>query len=311
MKELNRKFFIFNIILIIVLGLTVKNDYYLSLITYIMINAVLASGLNILLGYAGIISLCQAAFFGIGAYLSGILTVHYSFSPLLTVLIGIVATFFVAFIIGYPALKLHGHYLAMATLGFGMIIYIFANELDMFTGGPSGLVGIPYFSIFGFEFDNEMKNFILFATIYLISLVFLELFDKSFISYDFRFIRESEHASSAFGINFKKEKVLLFAVIAAYSSMIGSFYAFYSQFISPSSIGINYSIEILAMAIIGGLGTTYGGIVGAVIISLIPEVFASFEDYEIIIYGGILAFCIIFFPYGIVGFFKRLKIAKN
>ncbi|MGA1845785.1 branched-chain amino acid ABC transporter permease [Deferribacter abyssi] len=311
MKPLNKTFFIFNIILIIIIGSTVKNDYYLSLITYIMINAILASGLNILLGYAGIISLCQAAFFGIGAYLSGILTVHYSFSPFLTVLIGIIVTFSVALLVGYPALKLHGHYLAMATLGFGMIIYIFANELDMFTGGPSGLVGIPYFSVFGLEFDTEIKNFILFAILYLFSLILLELFDKSFISYDFRFIRESEHASSAFGINFKKEKVILFAVIAAYSSMIGSFYAFYSQFISPSSIGINYSIEILAMTIIGGLGTTYGGIIGAIIISLIPELFASFEDYEIIIYGGILAFCIIFFPYGIVGFFKRLKIVKN
>ncbi|BAI80432.1 branched-chain amino acid ABC transporter, permease [Deferribacter desulfuricans SSM1] len=311
MNSLNKNFFIINFILIILIGLFLKNEYYLSLISYILINAMLASGLNILLGYAGIISLCQASFFGIGAYLSGILTVHYSYSPIATVFIGAIITFIVAILIAYPTLKLHGHYLAMATLGFGMIIYIFANELDIFTGGPSGLVGIPYFSLFGFEFDTELKNYALFAFLYLITVVLLELFDKSFLSYDFRFIRESEHASSAFGIDFHKEKVILFAVIASFSSIIGSFYSFYSQFISPTSIGINYSIEILAMVIIGGLGSTYGGIIGAIIISLIPELFASFEDYEILIYGGILAFCIIFFPYGINGIFKRLKVAKN
>lgn len=311
MNRLNKNFFIINFILIILIGLFLKNEYYLSLISYILINAMLASGLNILLGYAGIISLCQASFFGIGAYLSGILTVHYSYSPIATVFIGAIITFIVAILIAYPTLKLHGHYLAMATLGFGMIIYIFANELDIFTGGPSGLVGIPYFSLFGFEFDTEIKNYALFAFLYLITVVLLELFDKSFLSYDFRFIRESEHASSAFGIDFHKEKVILFAVIASFSSIIGSFYSFYSQFISPTSIGINHSIEILAMVIIGGLGSTYGGIIGAVIISLIPELFASFEDYEILIYGGILAFCIIFFPYGINGIFKRLKVAKN
>ena len=311
MKKTNFLFIYANVILLIIFGSFIKNDYYLSLITYIMINSILASGLNILLGYTGIISLCQAAFFGIGAYISGILTVHYSVSPILTIILAIILAFLIGLIVGYPALKLHGHYLAMATLGFGMIVYIFANELDIFTGGPSGLVGIPYFSLFGFEFDSEIKNFILFGFIYILTLILLELFDKSFLSYDFRFIRESEHASNAFGINFKKEKVLIFAFVGAYTAMIGSFYSFYSQFISPTAVSVNHSIEILAMAIIGGLGTTYGGIIGALIISLIPEVFASFEDFEIIIYGLILAFCIIFFPYGILGFFKRFKIAKN
>jgi len=311
MNKTNKLFILINFFIVILIAIFLKNDYYIGLVTYILINAMLASGLNILLGYSGIISLCQASFFGIGAYLSGILTVHFQYSPIITVLIGAFVTFIVALIIAYPTLKLHGHYLAMATIGFGMIVYVLANELDFFTGGPSGLIGIPYFSIFGFEFDTEIKNYMLFAFLYLLTLVFLELFDKSFLSYDFRFIRESEHASSAFGINYHKEKILLFASIAAYSSIIGSFYAFYSQFISPTSIGINYSIEILAMVIIGGLGSTYGGVIGAIIISLIPEVFASFEDFEILIYGGILALCIIFFPYGIAGFFKRLKIAQN
>lgn len=160
MKKLNLFYLSFLAIAIVLFYIFVDNQFYKSILIYVMINAINASMLNILFGYTGVISLGQAAFYGIGAYTTGILTVHFGYNPLLTILIGIVIASFVAFVVGYPTLKLHGHYLAMATLGFGMIMYILFNEFSDYTGGPSGLVGIPKLSLFGFSLDNEDKFYV-------------------------------------------------------------------------------------------------------------------------------------------------------
>ncbi|MCD8568223.1 MAG: branched-chain amino acid ABC transporter permease [Geovibrio sp.] len=122
-------------------GLTVDNEYYLGVAVVIMIHALNATGLNILLGYTGIISIGQAAFFGLGAYISGVLSATYGWNALMTFPVSFAGCFIIAYVIGWPVLRLHGHYLAMATLGFGMIVYILMNEMDFITGGPSGLMG--------------------------------------------------------------------------------------------------------------------------------------------------------------------------
>lgn len=306
MRKLNLSFIIFNLITLFFISRYIENEYYLSLIIYIIFNAINASCFNILLGYAGIISLGQAAFFGLGAYTSGILSATYGINPYATIIIGIIITAIVAFIIGYPSLKLHGHYLAMATLGFGMIVYICFNEMDFITAGPSGLTGIPNISFFGIEIGSEYKFFIFLSVFYMIFITLMEFFDKSFISYKLRFIHESENASSSYGINVAKVKLTTFVVIACVTSINGSLFAFYSNFISPVSFGFKYSIELVVMAVFGGLGSITGGSIGAAILTFIPEVFAEIEDYEMVIYGGILAITILFLDGGIAKQFKRL-----
>ncbi|MBZ4644205.1 MAG: amino acid/amide transporter rane protein 2, family [Deferribacteraceae bacterium] len=306
MRKLNLSFIIFNLITLFFISRYIENEYYLSLIIYIIFNAINASCFNILLGYAGIISLGQAAFFGLGAYTSGILSATYGINPYATIIIGIIITAIVAFIIGYPSLKLHGHYLAMATLGFGMIVYICFNEMDFITAGPSGLTGIPNISFFGIEIGSEYKFFIFLSVFYMIFITLMEFFDKSFISYKLRFIHESENASSSYGINVAKVKLTTFVVIACVTSINGSLFAFYSNFISPVSFSFKYSIELVVMAVFGGLGSITGGSIGAAILTFIPEVFAEIEDYEMVIYGGILAITILFFDGGIAKQFKRL-----
>lgn len=306
MRKLNFSFVIINLIVLLWVGFYVKNDYYLSLVIYILFNAINASCLNLLLGYAGIISLGQAAFFGIGAYASGILATTYGINPYFTIIIGAMLSAVVALIIGYPALKLHGHYLAMATLGFGMIVNICFNEMDFLTGGPSGLTGIPDMKFFGVLLDGEFKFFIFMGAIYLLFIILMELFDKSFLSYKLKFIHESENASSSYGINVAKTKLITFVVIACITSINGSLLAFYANFVSPVSFGLQYSVEMLVMAVFGGLGSITGGTIGAAILTTIPEVFAEIEDYEIVIYGVILAFTIMFFDGGIAKLCKRL-----
>jgi branched-chain amino acid transport system permease protein len=306
MRKLNFSFVIINLFFLFWVGMYVKNEYYLSLVIYILFNAINASCLNVLLGYAGIISLGQAAFFGIGAYSSGILTATYGINPYLTIIIGVILSAVIALIIGYPALKLHGHYLAMATLGFGMIVYICFNEMDFLTGGPSGLTGIPDMSFFGFLLDDEYEFFVFMSTVYMLFIFLMEMFDKSFLSYKLKFIHESENASSSYGINVAKTKLITFVAIACITSINGSLFAFYSNFVSPVSFSFHYSVEMLVMAVFGGLGSITGGTIGAAILTSIPEIFAEIEDFEVVIYGVILAITILFLDGGIAKLCRRL-----
>ncbi len=306
MKRINLFFIILVSALLLLTGFRVENEYYLGVAVLILIHAVNATAMNVLLGYTGIISMGQAAFFGIGAYTSAVLSVTYGINPIATLFAGAAIAFVLAYIVGFPILKLHGHYLAMATLGFGMIIYIFMNEMDFLTGGPSGFVGIGDIVIFGYDLMDEKTFFIAMSVFFVFFLLICELFDKSFLHNKLKFIKNSESACRSYGISPAKTKVLVFASMAALTAFNGGIYAFYTHFISPVSFSFKYSAELLAMATVGGLGYITGGVVGAVCLGLIPELFSTMEEYEMLVYGGVLAVVVMFFPGGISGTLKKL-----
>jgi len=310
MRRLNFTLFIVCTAAVAAIGITIDNEYYLGVATLMMINALNASAFNILLGYTGIISIGQAAFFGIGAYVAAYFSVHMGVHPVVTMLMAPAFAFIIAWIVGYPVLKLHGHYLAMATLGFGMIINIFMNEFYSITGGPSGFMGIGNLHFFGIDLGTE-KSFYIFMSFFFLLCVFLyEVFDKSFLHYKLKFIKNSESACRSYGIDVAKAKLMVFSIIAAVTSLNGVLYTYYTHFISPVSFDFKYSISLICMAIVGGLGHISGGIIGALTLGLIPELFATFEDFEMVIYGGLLAFVIMFMPGGIAGTLKKL-VKKN
>src|SRR5512137_692539 len=170
MKKELLKFLIFAAAIMLA-PLFFSGGYLLNVLVFMGINTMLAVALNLLLGFAGQISLGHAAFFGLGAYISGILTATYGFNPWLTMLIAAVVVGLLAFGLGFPILKLKGHYLAMATLGFGIIVYIVFNETVDYTGGPSGLSGIPNLKLGGLVFDGDMKNFYLIWTFTLVTML--------------------------------------------------------------------------------------------------------------------------------------------
>lgn len=310
MRKLNPTFFIICTLAVVGIGFGVDNEYYIGVASLMMINALNTAALNVLLGYTGIISIGQAAFFGIGAYVAAYFSVNLGVPPVLTLIIAPVVAFAVAWVIGYPVLKLHGHYLAMATLGFGMIVYIFMNEFYDITGGPSGFMGIGSFHIFGLNFGTEKSFYILMSGFFLLSVFLYEVFDKSFLHYKLKFIKSSESACRSYGIDVARTKLLVFSSMAAITALNGVFYTYYTHFISPVSFSFKYSISLICMAIVGGLGHITGGIIGAVFLGFIPEVFATFDDFEMIIYGGLLAVVIMFFPGGIAGTLKKL-VKKN
>lgn len=286
-------------LLVLLLPCFVKG-YLLNVLVFVGIHTLLAIGLNLLLGFAGQISLGQAAFFGLGAYLSGILTATHGWNPWLAMVTAAVAVGALAFAIGFPILKLKGHYLAMATLGFGIIVYIVFNEYVDVTGGPSGLPGIPNLAAFGVTFDNDLKNFYLIWGIALATILLTTNLVHSRIGRALRAIHDSEVAAQVLGVNARLLKVQIFACSAVISCVAGSLYAHSVTFISPASFGFHFSVELLTMVIIGGLGSIYGSFLGAALLTLLPELLHTFQDYDIVIYGLLLVTMTMFLPGGLV-----------
>ncbi len=288
-----------------------SGGYLLNVLVFVGINTLLAVGLNLLLGYAGQISLGQAAFFGLGAYGSGVATATYAINPWLAMVLTALAVGGIAFAIGFPILKLKGHYLAMATLGFGIIVYIVFNELVEITGGPSGLVGIPLLSLGQFQFDSDMKNYFLVWGVTLMIMLFSLNMVNSRIGRALRAIHDSEVAARVMGVNSRMLKVQIFSLAAVLSSLAGSLYAHTMTFISPASFGFHFSVELLTMVVIGGLGSIYGSFLGAALLTLLPELLRTFHDYDIIVYGLILVLMTMFMPGGLVRMYDLFSLVRG
>lgn len=302
MKKNNRQTVIFIIFAaaVLVAPFFLKGNYLLNVLIFVGINTMLAVGLNLLLGYAGQISLGHAAFFGMGAYISGIITSRFGVDPFLIMMLSALLSGLLAFAIGFPILKLKGHYLAMATLGFGIIMYILFNETVDWTGGPSGLSGIPNLKVGSVVFDNDWNNYYL-VWIFTLAVMLLSInLTRSRIGRALRAIHDSEVAARVMGVNAGVLKVQIFTVSAVFSALAGSLYAHVMTFISPASFGFNFSVELLTMIVIGGLGSIYGSFLGAAILTMLPEFLRVFQDFDIIVYGLMLILMTMFMPGGLV-----------
>jgi len=302
-------------VIIILLPLFVESKYYFIVLNVIGLNTIVVVGLNLLIGFAGQISLGHAAFYGLGSYFSGILTVNYGFPLWPAMVVGMMATGVVAYLIGYPSLKLRGHYLVMATLGFGIIINILMGELEQFTGGHDGLMGIPPLAIGGLIFDNDLKNFYLIWSFVFLCMLAARNLLNSRVGRALRAISGSEVAASSLGVNTADYKVKVFVLSAMFASISGSLYAHYITFISPSSYDFYYSIQVVTMVIVGGMGSLWGSLLGAGVLTCISEALHVAKQYHIIAYGVFLCLVLVFLPQGIlmgiINLFLKTKTQQN
>jgi branched-chain amino acid transport system permease protein len=277
-------------------------EHYTDIMIFAGIYCLMTMGLSLLMGYAGQISIGHAAFYGIGAYTSAILTTRYGLNPWPCMLGGTIVTAVVAILVGAPSLKLRGHYLAMATLAFGIIVYIIFNEEAAWTGGPDGMTGIPGLSLFGFEFDSIVKYYYLVWTFVFAVFIFTANLIQSGVGRALRAIHVSEPAAAAMGVDISRFKILVFVYSAVLASLAGSLYAHYLNFINPSTFDLFFSIKLLIMIALGGMHSIWGAIIGAGLITFLSyEWLHYFEEYEVIVYGAILLVVTIFLPKGLVG----------
>ncbi len=287
------------LLVVIVIPLLISNSYYFDVIIRIAFNAVIAIALNLLIGYTGQISIGHAGFFGIGAYASAIMTSRYGWSPLSAMGLGLVAAGLIAYVMARPILKLKGHYLAMATLGLGLIISIVFNNESLFTGGADGM-SVPAFSVAGMVPENEHHWYWMAAVLLVIMTILARRIVDSPLGRALRAIDGSEIAAQVVGINVAAFKVRIFVFSAVVTSLVGSMTAHYVGFITPDIASFFHSTELLIMVVVGGLASVFGSIVGAIIMTLLPQFLSAFEGWETLSLGVMLTATILFLPNGVV-----------
>lgn len=281
--------------------------FYCGVLTIVGIYVILVVGLDLLMGYAGQLSVGHAAFFALGAYSSAILTTKCGFSPLAALLAGLVVSGSVAWLLGRPLLGLKEYYLAMATLAFNVIVVTLITGLEKFTGGGMGLGGIPDFRLWGLSLSDPVHYYyfvmiVVFLVIAAGLAVVRSPFGKILLA-----VHSDEEAAGHFAINCASYKTRIFVFAAVLASLAGSLFAHHLRFIAPTDFSIMTSISLIVMTFLGGIGTIIGPALGAAFLKLLPEITYYFHDYEILFEGVILIVILIFLPKGFYGLFINLK----
>ncbi|GEC92902.1 branched-chain amino acid ABC transporter permease [Brevibacillus brevis] len=275
-----------------------SNNYWLDVATLALFYVVLAQGLNVVVGFAGLLDLGYAAFFAVGAYTTGILMTVYQWSFWLTLPVSMLFAAMVGVIIGAPTLRLRSDYLAIVTLGFGEIIRILAINLTI-TGSASGIYGIPRPSIGGYVLGGQIDFYYLILIIAVLAVVAVKRLGTSRIGRAWMYIREDEDAAEAMGINRINMKLLAYSIGAVIGSLAGSVFAVKMSAIAPLSFSFTQSIMILLAVVLGGLGSIPGVVLGAVLVIALPELLRSVEDWRYLIFGAALVAMMLFRPQGL------------
>jgi len=253
------------------------------------------------MGYAGQVSLGQAGFMAIGGYTSGYLAINTDIAPVLSILAGIGVSLACALVLSVVTLRLRGLYLALATLAFGLLVDSCAVGFLDITGGPSGLVGIPSFSVGGFTFASPRAMYYLVLALDVVILIGLSGAMRSGFGRALKAIRSDQMAAAALGINTVRYKLAAFLISVTLASLAGSLYAFFFNFLAPEMVGTSRSLELVAMLIIGGESTLVGGLFGALLLTLLPVIFAPLAIYKTLASGALLVSSFLYLPQGIYG----------
>jgi len=289
---------------VVAYALLVAQGFALYVLTTLTLMVVAALGLNLLVGYTGQISLGHAAFLAIGAYTHVVL--YTQGAPLiLTALAGAFTAGLFGFLIGIPALRLKGPYLAIATLGFQVAVDQTLGRWDSVTGGRMGL-GVPAMDVFGAKLGEQAKFLVCFA-VCVLCIVGIYNLSRSRVGRAFVAIRDNETAAEAMGVGLVKYKTMAFALSAFVTGLAGALYAHLFDRINPSNFTLLMSIELLVMVVVGGLASVLGSVLGASLLVLLPQLISSFRDFQAIIVGGILIAVLLFEPLGMRGRWLRIK----
>jgi len=297
-KEFKKKD-IFYLAAICLAPLIWSDSHFHHLMVLAGIYAILALGLSLFMGYAGQISLGHAAFFGIGAYTTAILTTRYAVPTFLAFLASALSAALIAHLIGRPILKLKGYFLALATLGFGEIFLVIVRESTNLTGGVIGIFGIPWFSVMGFSFDTYLKQYYLTWGVVMGLFIFSKNLVRSKVGRALLAVAASEDAASSVGINVSKTKLEVFVLGAVFAGWAGSLFACIMSTASPEAFSLGFTILVVMMVILGGMGNLYGPIGGAILLTWLMDILSKYQEYSLPVYSVILILFLIFFPDGI------------
>lgn len=301
MRKGNHLAFLLGCVLVAAVPFLISSDYWLHVVNLSGIYILVAIGLNILTGYTGMLSVGQAGFFGIGAYIAALSMLKLGLSFWLSMPLAAIGTCLFGFLMGLPAMRLKGPYLVMATVGFAEIVRLVLINWTPVTRGTAGLLNIPAPAAFGYEVAGEAGYFYLIYGLVALVIFLTRRMEASKVGLALRAVRENELAAEAMGVPVFWYKALAFGLCAFLAGMAGSVFASFQTYISPDTFTFEDSVAFVSMIVIGGIGTLPGAVVGALIMGLIPEFLRTFKDYRLIIYGFVLLGSAIYFPRGVVG----------
>ncbi len=279
--------------------LLLANNYSYDVAIQVALNAIVCVGLNLLIGYAGQISLGHAGFFALGGYGSAILASRYGVPVWLSIPSACAAVALLAFVIGRPTLRLKGHTLAMATLGLGIIVSIVLSTEDKITGGPDGMP-VPPLALFGWVVQGERIWYWLAGAMLLLAVWLALNLIESPSGRALRALHGSEVAAETLGIPSARYKLQVFVLSAVFAAVAGALTAHYAGFITPAKASFMHSVELVIMVVFGGMASIFGAVVGAAVLTVLPQLLTVFKDYEMMVFGAVLVGTMTFFPQGIV-----------
>jgi branched-chain amino acid transport system permease protein len=283
----------------LVLWVLVRGGYLMTVMQIAAIYTIFVTGLNIFMGYAGQVSFGHSAFAAVSGYTSAVLTATYNWSPLPAAALGLAGVLVCALVIGYPTLRLRGHYLAMATLAIGLIAYDVAVEWDSVTHGYMGISGIPPLGIGRWVVASDRGILALLILLAGIGVLAAAGIRRSRLGRALVAVAGSENAARALGIDVAHYKLLAFMISAFYAGVAGSLFVHAVGFVSPEVFGLHMVVLAFTMLYIGGIGTFSGPALGALIVTLLPETFRTFNEYQDLAYGAVLILILIYAPGGI------------
>src|SRR5574337_24230 len=287
---------------VIPLGL---NRYYIDVLTQVGIYVTLALGLNIVVGLAGLLNLGYIAFYAVGAYVYGLLATRFDLSFWQVLPLGGILAAVFGVLLGFPALRLRGDYLAIVTLGFGEMIRIVLNNWDSVTGGPNGVIGIARPGLFGFTFSHPIHYYYLILAVVLLTIFIVGRLNRSRLGRAWTAMRDDEIAAEAMGIDLVKTKLLAFGLGATWAGFAGVFFASKMTFISPESFTFFESVLVLCMVVLGGMGSIPGVILGAAMLLILPEMMRQFALYRMLIFGAAMVGMMVIRPKGLLAARRR------
>lgn len=276
-----------------------SGGYLVTVLGFAAIYGIFVTGLNFFMGYTGQASFGQNAFAALGGYGSAILSVAAGWPPIASILAAMLFSAVMAVVVGYPTLRLRGHYLAMATFALGLITYEISVEWDSLTKGYMGYSGIPPLGVGKYELATEPQALVVLVLVLLAGIWVAQRLTDSRFGRALRSIAGSEAAARALGVNIAAYKLAAFVVAAVYASLAGSLFAHFVGFISPEVFGLSMVVLSFTMLYLGGIGTIWGPVVGAVIVSLLPELFRGLKELQDLAYCTVLILILIFAPRGL------------
>jgi len=286
-------------VVIAVLPFLFPSSYYFRVAALVWVSALAAIGLNILMGQAGQVSLGHAAFFGVGAYAVAVGPAHLGIPPWAALFFGAALSAVLAFIVGRPILRLKGHYLAIATLGLGVLLALIISTEGHWTGGPDGMP-VARLTLFGWRVTGSETWYWVTGGLLLVGTWIALNLDDTPTGRAFRALHDSEIAAQVVGVDVARFKLQAFVIAAVYASLAGSALALMNGFISPDQAGFLHSVELVTMVVLGGLGSVVGSIVGAAVLVTLPQALTLFHEYEHLLLGLIIIVAMIFMRSGIV-----------